>query len=296
MATCRFCGQSAGWFRSEHAACAEQHAAALADAIRKRAEAKQIGRVQLLHDLDQVYALGLELPSWPGAVPPINLVGGERVVWLFENVEYLADKRKRSYNGVYGGPSVRVMRGVSLRLGAFHGAPHTAVDRVSQGVGSLILTTSNLYFYSAQASIRVPYKKVTSYIPHEDGVGVMKDSATALPLTFVTGSDMAFEIITRVSRIATNVHPHTAGTATSTPAVPAQPAAAQAGDEQPTDALYASAVRVVLTTQRATISGVQRHLRIGFSLATKLIERMEAEGIVSAPQADGARRVLVEQP
>lgn len=234
------------------------------------------------------------MPTWPGAVPPINLVGGERVVWLFENVEYLADKKMRTYNGVYGGPSVHVTRGVSLRLGAFHGAPHTAVERVSQGVGSLILTTSNIYFYSERASVRVPYKKVTSYLPYEDGVGIVKDSATALPMAFVTGSDLAFEIVSRISRIVLNPGPHAAEVAALSQATSVQ--AVAGGDEPPSDALYIKAVQIVIASQRASISGVQRHLRIGYNLAAQLIARMENEGIVSAPQTDGSRQVLAGQP
>jgi hypothetical protein len=204
VGTCRFCGRPAGWFRSEHTECIAKHDAEIAEAERVRAAGRHAVRQGLLRALDQAYELGAELPSWAGAISPINLVNGERVVWLFENVEYLADKKKRSYNGVYGGPSVHVMRGVSLRLGGFHSAPQTAVERVSQGVGSLILTTSNIYFYSERVSIRVPYKKVTSYLPYEDGVGIIKDSATALPLSFVTGSDLAFEIVSRISRIMLN--------------------------------------------------------------------------------------------
>ena len=294
MGTCRFCGQSAGWLRSEHAECVAKHEAEEAEAERKQLAGRQGLRKQILTALDQVYETGAEMPTWPGVVPPINLVGGERVVWLFENVEYLADKKKRTYNGVYGGPSVHVTRGVSLRLGAFHGAPHTAVERVSQGVGSLILTTSNIYFYSERASIRVPYKKVTSYLPYEDGVGIIKDSATALPLTFVTGSDLAFEIVSRISRIVMNPGAHPAGTAALSQASSAH---ATAPSEEPVDdELYDKAVQIVVATQRASISGVQRHLRIGYNLSARLIERMEAEGIVSQPQSDGMRRVLVGQP
>jgi S-DNA-T family DNA segregation ATPase FtsK/SpoIIIE len=73
---------------------------------------------------------------------------------------------------------------------------------------------------------------------------------------------------------------------------PAQVAAGS--DEPPSGALYAKAVQIVIASQRASVSGVQRHLRIGFNLAAAMIERMETEGIVSAPQPDGVRRVLVE--
>jgi DNA segregation ATPase FtsK/SpoIIIE, S-DNA-T family len=60
--------------------------------------------------------------------------------------------------------------------------------------------------------------------------------------------------------------------------------------------LYDRAVRIVTETRRASISGVQRHLRIGYNRAARLIEQMEAEGVVSAPQHNGNREVLAPPP
>ncbi|MGK7295411.1 MAG: DNA translocase FtsK [Candidatus Wenzhouxiangella sp. M2_3B_020] len=63
-----------------------------------------------------------------------------------------------------------------------------------------------------------------------------------------------------------------------------------AGDES--DELYDKAVAYVLESRRASISGVQRQLRIGYNRAARLIEEMEAQGIVSAPEQNGQREVL----
>ncbi|HUA81345.1 MAG TPA: DNA translocase FtsK, partial [Dyella sp.] len=60
--------------------------------------------------------------------------------------------------------------------------------------------------------------------------------------------------------------------------------------------LYDRAVRIVTETRRASISGVQRHLRIGYNRAARLIEQMEQEGVVSAPQHNGNREVLAPPP
>jgi S-DNA-T family DNA segregation ATPase FtsK/SpoIIIE len=61
-------------------------------------------------------------------------------------------------------------------------------------------------------------------------------------------------------------------------------------------ALYDKAVAVVTQTRRASISGVQRHLRIGYNRAARLIEQMESDGVVSAPQHNGTREVLAPPP
>ena len=60
--------------------------------------------------------------------------------------------------------------------------------------------------------------------------------------------------------------------------------------------LYDKAVRIVTETRRASISGVQRHLRIGYNRAARLIEQMEQDGVVSAPQHNGNREVLAPPP
>lgn len=60
------------------------------------------------------------------------------------------------------------------------------------------------------------------------------------------------------------------------------------------DALYDEAVAIVMKTRRASISLVQRHLRIGYNRAARLIEAMEAAGLVSAMQSNGNREVLAK--
>ncbi|MDR2012268.1 MAG: DNA translocase FtsK 4TM domain-containing protein [Rhodanobacter sp.] len=60
--------------------------------------------------------------------------------------------------------------------------------------------------------------------------------------------------------------------------------------------LYDKAVAIVTKTRRASISGVQRHLRIGYNRAARLIEQMERDGVVSAPEHNGNRTVLAPPP
>ena len=60
------------------------------------------------------------------------------------------------------------------------------------------------------------------------------------------------------------------------------------------DPLYDEAVSIVLTSRRASISSVQRQLRIGYNRAARLIEDMERAGLVSAMQSNGNREVLAK--
>jgi S-DNA-T family DNA segregation ATPase FtsK/SpoIIIE len=62
------------------------------------------------------------------------------------------------------------------------------------------------------------------------------------------------------------------------------------------DPLYDEAVSVVTETRKASISYVQRRLKIGYNRAARMIEEMEAAGVVSMVQANGGREVLAPPP
>lgn len=65
------------------------------------------------------------------------------------------------------------------------------------------------------------------------------------------------------------------------------------GEEQ--DPLYDQAVQIVLESRRASISNVQRRLKIGYNRAARLMEDMEKAGLVSAMESNGNREVLVPE-
>jgi DNA segregation ATPase FtsK/SpoIIIE, S-DNA-T family len=65
------------------------------------------------------------------------------------------------------------------------------------------------------------------------------------------------------------------------------------GGDGEADAMYDQAVAIVLQNRRASISLVQRHLRIGYNRAARLLEQMEKSGIVSAMTSSGNRDILV---
>ena len=65
------------------------------------------------------------------------------------------------------------------------------------------------------------------------------------------------------------------------------------GGDAESDPLYDEAVEIVVKSRRASISLVQRHLRIGYNRAARLIEQMERAGLVSSMATNGNREVLV---
>lgn len=68
------------------------------------------------------------------------------------------------------------------------------------------------------------------------------------------------------------------------------------GGDSEADPLYDKAVRIVTESRRASISGVQRRLKIGYNRAARMIESMEMAGIVGPLQSNGSREVLAPPP
>ena len=83
--------------------------------------------------------------------------------------------------------------------------------------------------------------------------------------------------------------------------IPGLPGEAQEGGEGgegdgEQDPLYDQAVRIVLESRKASISGVQRRLKIGYNRAARMIETMESAGLVGPLQSNGSREVLAPAP
>jgi S-DNA-T family DNA segregation ATPase FtsK/SpoIIIE len=70
----------------------------------------------------------------------------------------------------------------------------------------------------------------------------------------------------------------------------------KSGNTGELDALYDEAVQIVTSTRRASISSLQRRMRIGYNRAARIIEDMEASGVVSSMNSAGNRQVLAPEP
>jgi len=75
--------------------------------------------------------------------------------------------------------------------------------------------------------------------------------------------------------------------------IPGMPVESDDGEH---DALFDEAIAFVTETRKVSISSVQRKLRIGYNRAARLVETMEAAGVVSSPGTNGSREVLAPPP
>jgi S-DNA-T family DNA segregation ATPase FtsK/SpoIIIE len=78
--------------------------------------------------------------------------------------------------------------------------------------------------------------------------------------------------------------------------LPGSAGAGGTSDTEDSDPLYDEAVSFVTESRRASISAVQRKLRIGYNRAARMIETMEMAGVVSEMGTNGSREVLANAP
>jgi DNA segregation ATPase FtsK/SpoIIIE, S-DNA-T family len=86
------------------------------------------------------------------------------------------------------------------------------------------------------------------------------------------------------------------GPASDLPGIDSAPGGAPGELDGEQDALYDQAVRIVTETRKASISGIQRRLKIGYNRAARMVETMEEAGIVGNLQTNGFREVLAPPP
>lgn len=98
--------------------------------------------------------------------------------------------------------SIRVMKGVYYRVGAFRGAPVDRTERVVVDRGILAVTNKHIYFAGGRKSFRIRHDKIVSHMPFSDGVGIVRDAATAKPQIFVTGDGwFTFNLLSNVAHL-----------------------------------------------------------------------------------------------
>ena len=99
---------------------------------------------------------------------PVLLKKGERVFLVLADI-VLQESRSVS-TGVYGGPSLRIAKGVSLRLGGFRAQSHEELKAIDQGV--VVLTNKRLIFSGSLRSVDVTLSRLTSVEPYRDAIAI----------------------------------------------------------------------------------------------------------------------------
>ena len=133
---------------------------------------------------------------------PFNLMKSEKMVWLFDGVDYIEVKTRRERRGTSQGVSIRIARGLYYRPSAFRSRVHEWEESVHSDRGLLGVTTKHIYFHGPQKRFRVRLDKIVSFEPYSDGIGIMRDTQAARPEIFSVGDGwFIYNLVTNLSSL-----------------------------------------------------------------------------------------------
>jgi hypothetical protein len=160
----------------------------------------QYAKAVILRQLDE--------GRFPSSVPriegfnPINLERDEKILWSFVNAGFFTPRTRTEYVGRSQGLSLRLMRGVYYRVGAFKGQPIQKQYINHEGTGSFVISDRNVYFVSSEKSVKIPIKKLIAIEPHSDGITLSRDGANTKQYIFTIDDPLfAANTISKLNQI-----------------------------------------------------------------------------------------------
>lgn len=132
---------------------------------------------------------------------PFNLQKSEQLIWVFQNAPYYEYRTRRERVGRSSGFSIPVVKGVYYHTGGFksHYVEKSATEYVDTGLVGI--TNKHIYFSGSTKSFRINYNKIVSFEPYADGIGIMRDAASAKPQTFTTGNGwFIYNLVTNLAQ------------------------------------------------------------------------------------------------
>lgn len=133
---------------------------------------------------------------------PFNLQKTEKIVWVFQDVDYYEEKTRTQYVGGSQGVSVRIAKGLYYRTGAFKGERVQTSETIHADTGLLGITNKHIYFSGSSKRFRIAFSKIVTFEPFSDGIGVQRDAQTAKPQSFTTGDGwFTYNLITNLAQM-----------------------------------------------------------------------------------------------
>lgn len=148
----------------------------------KNGSLEKVVKASLLRDLTEGNIPESKI-NFQGHIP-FNFQKTEKLIWIFQGIEFYEQITRTQYRGGYSGVSIRVAKGVYYRTGAFKGNPVKIEEMKYIDTGLFALTNKHVYFASSNKNFRIQLGKIITMDPYEDGIGFQKDGATARPQIF----------------------------------------------------------------------------------------------------------------
>jgi tetratricopeptide (TPR) repeat protein len=118
---------------------------------------------------------GIQIKLIAGEPPNISLRNGEHVLCVLPNTTLLEPRAVRTWRSTYGGPTVRVARGLSFRFGQSRGVSESHDELRAIDIGTFLLTNERLLFIGSQRTNSIALQKVVEVEGLRDGLVVHRE-------------------------------------------------------------------------------------------------------------------------
>ncbi|HMT20140.1 MAG TPA: hypothetical protein PKE20_02655 [Promineifilum sp.] len=132
---------------------------------------------------------------------PINLQKSEKIIWVFQDVDYLQPRTRTTYEGRSSGVSIRVMKGIYYRTGQFKGNPVQTTQIVPVDTGILAVTNKHLYFVGSTKTQRIPFSKIIAYQPYSDAISISREGVLKQDIFRTNDGWFTYNLISNLASI-----------------------------------------------------------------------------------------------
>lgn len=125
------------------------------------------------------FLMGLEDGSIPikyAGQSPVILKKSETISLIMENIQLQEPRAVRQTNAAYGGPTIRVAKGVSFRLGGASARSESHDEIKVIDSGKLVLTNKRLIFMGTKRTVNIDLKKIMAIVPYKDGIESQREN------------------------------------------------------------------------------------------------------------------------
>lgn len=163
----------------------QQKKLALEAAERKKKELEDRNEALINEFLNKLANGQINLTS--ATASPIIPKKGEVTTLVMSNINFLEARAVRQTIGGYGGPSIRMAKGVSFRFGGVsaRSVSHDELKKIDQG--TLVLTNKRLIFLGSTRTINIDLRKIVAIEPYKDGIGSQRENKQKTE--YFTGTD-----------------------------------------------------------------------------------------------------------
>ena len=125
------------------------------------------------------FLMGLENGSIPiryNGQSPVILKKNETISLIMENIQLQEPRAVRQTHAAYGGPTIRVAKGVSFRMGgaSARSESHDEIKVIDQG--KFVLTNKRLIFMGTKRTVNIDLKKIVAIVPYKDGIESQREN------------------------------------------------------------------------------------------------------------------------